>query len=527
MKSYTDMTETSTTLSSEAFARIAAPRLGPLLEAATYMARECPLDQAPVFLTRPLLGRILSECAILEEFFDSFGAHRNSRFYPMRELLAVGGVFSAVGYKLLHINHSLPRYHLSPVKGDFQGDTWAALNFISRILRHAMVLLAEQAEEVGIHHAADCGAEDFSEFNEIGTLVADRDVPASHSDTTILSFCTELLSLMASALSMSIVDSPTLDDWRTLIPERVNEDNIRHLVQEFHRFKSLYDTGLAMTKLERANTDLPALRGHVSVVSHLCEAGLGMVHFYERHLDCFQDDAFFARHELVTRDALLEFIFGYLARYAGRYSTVIRRLCLTILSKHSEVGTMMVPIPPYRGFHVRPSTMIAKIARHYGGALTMRVLNETYDATRPLDLFRANESINAVKRMRLAEHLETVELPAAVQGVKASEEMVRGVILKLAEKRALVIYEQPLPIDSDGKEAGGNVLAFVVDQIKKLLALGKIDFNLPIEASFTGDTRVLEDIKVLAACGYGEDRQGHNIPLPEKLSYLQKTPMTT
>lgn len=518
------MIKRSTTISSEAFTRTAAPRLGPLLEAARYMARKCPLDQAPVYLTRPLLGRILSECAILEEFFDSFGAHRNSRFYPMRELLAIGSVFSAVGYKLLHISHSLPRYHLLPVKGDFQGDTWAALNFISRVLRHAMVLFAEQAEQLGIRNSADSKQEDFSEFNEIGTLVADRDVPASHSDVDVLSFCTELLSLMASSLSMSIADSPTLEDWRSLIPDHVNEDKIRHLVQEFHRFKSLYDTGLSMTKLEQASPDLPVLRGHVSVVSHLCEAGLGMVHFYERHLDCFQEDDFFAQYELITPDALLEFIFGYIARYAGRYSSVIRQLSLNILSKYSEVGTIVVPIPQYRGFHVRPSTMIAKIARHYGGGLTMRVLNETYDATQPLALFRANESVNAVKRMRLAEQLETVELPASVQGVKASEEMVRGVILKLAEKRSLVIYEQPLPIDSDGKEAGDNVLAFVVDQMKRLLALGKIDLDLPVEASFTGDTRVLEDVKALAACGYGEDRQGHNIPLPNKLSYLQKTP---
>ena len=127
--------------------------------------------------------------------------------------------------------------------------------------------------------------------------------------------------------------------------------------------------------------------------------------------------------------------------------------------------------------------------------------------------------------MRLAEKLTDVDLPESVQGVKESEEMVRGAILKLAEKRELVIYEQPLPIDSNGKKAGNNVLAFVVDQIKKLLALGKIDLDLPVEATFTVDVRILEDIKALAACGYGEDRQGHNIPLPDRLSYLRGTPI--
>lgn len=519
------MTKQNTTISTEGFARLAAPRLSPLLEAANYMAREVPAGQPPVCLTRPLLGRILSECDILEEFFDSFGAHRNSRFYPMRELLAVGSVFAGAGYKLLHISHSLPRYGLLPVKGDFQGDTVGALNFISGKLRHAMVLFTEQARELGINHSADYSEEDFSEFNEIGTLIADREVPAHHSDVNVLSFCTELLSLVASALSMGIAEAPTITEWRGLIPTAVNEDDVRHLVQEFHRFKSLYDTGLSLTKLERKNPDLPILRGHVSVVSHLCEAGLGMTHFYERHLDSFEHDDFFVQHELINRDGLLNFIFGYLARYVGRYARVIRHLSLTILAKYSETKTIAVPIPQYRGFHVRPSTMIAKIAQHYGGSLKMGLLNESYDATQPLDLFRANESVNAIKRMRLAEKLEDVELPASVQGVKASEEMVRGAILKLAEKRELVIYEQPLPIDSNGKEAGENVLAYVVDQIKKLLTVGKIDLDLPIKAAFTGDVRILEDIKALAACGYGEDRQGHNIPLPDRLSYLRKTPI--
>ena len=385
------MTDTHTTISNETFARVAAPRLEPLLEVARYMARECPADQPPVSLTRPLLGRILSECAILEEFFDSFGAHRNSRFYPMRELLAMGRCFAGVGYKLLHISHSLPRYRLLPVKGDFREDTQASLNFISVKLRRAMGLFSEQAEVLGIHSSMDPVEEDFSEFNEIGTLVVDRDVPASHSDVDVLSFCTELLRLVASTLAMTIGDTPTLEDWRGLIPNQVNEDDVRHLVQEFHHFKALYDSGLCLSKFEKTNPDLPALRGHVSVVSHLCEAGLGMVHFYERHLVCFEEDDFFAQYELITSDALLEFIFGYLARYVGRYAVVIRQLSLHLLSDYSETDTITVPIPQYRGFHVRPSTMIAKIAQHYGGGLTMRLLNESYDATKPLDLFRANE----------------------------------------------------------------------------------------------------------------------------------------
>jgi hypothetical protein len=62
----------------------------------------------------------------------------------------------------------------------------------------------------------------------------------------------------------------------------------------------------------------------------------------------------------------------------------------------------------------------------------------------------------------------------------------------------------------------------VADEIAKLLVTGKIDIATDIRAVFTGDKRVLEDIKLLAENGYGEDNHGDNIPLPEQLSYLRQ-----
>ena len=56
----------------------------------------------------------------------------------------------------------------------------------------------------------------------------------------------------------------------------------------------------------------------------------------------------------------------------------------------------------------------------------------------------------------------------------------------------------------------------------RLLALGKIDVDSAINVTFEGDTRVLADIQLLAEAGYGEDKFGNNIPLPEKLKYLRR-----
>jgi hypothetical protein len=52
--------------------------------------------------------------------------------------------------------------------------------------------------------------------------------------------------------------------------------------------------------------------------------------------------------------------------------------------------------------------------------------------------------------------------------------------------------------------------------------MGKIDIEMDITVAFAGDQRVLEDIRLLAENGYGEDDFGNNLPLPPKLSYLRK-----
>ena len=43
-----------------------------------------------------------------------------------------------------------------------------------------------------------------------------------------------------------------------------------------------------------------------------------------------------------------------------------------------------------------------------------------------------------------------------------------------------------------------------------------------MKVTFIGDKRVLNDIKLLAESGYGEDKFGNNVALPDELSYLRR-----
>jgi hypothetical protein len=219
---------------------------------------------------------------------------------------------------------------------------------------------------------------------------------------------------------------------------------------------------------------------------------------------------------------LLNVIMRYSVTHINLYIDCAEHLCHEMLKRYAEVGEIEVSVPPYRGFHVRPSTLIAKLVLHYGSSVQMELDNVVYDASSPLGLFRANENINAQKRRWLA--AEVVRLNLAQQQDNQSDinTVVREVVLTLAGRSKLILYEQPLQLPEEPARTEGTLLEKIVDEMARLLAIGKIDVDTKMTAKFIGDKRVLADIKLLAESGYGEDKFGNNISLPEKLSYLRR-----
>jgi hypothetical protein len=102
------------------------------------------------------------------------------------------------------------------------------------------------------------------------------------------------------------------------------------------------------------------------------------------------------------------------------------------------------------------------------------------------------------------------------------DDVVREIVLTLAGQSNLILYEQPLQLPEEPAREEGTLLERVVAEMARLLAMGKIDVDTRMTAKFIGDKRVLADIRLLAESGYGEDKFGNNISLPEKLSYLRR-----
>ena len=284
----------------------------------------------------------------------------------------------------------------------------------------------------------------FGENEVTGRLVYDRVRKASeYPGKTAVYLATSFLNLAEESILLKIYKKLNDDEYSSAIPEEVSEEKLRLLENKFHNLQSLYDTYLSGSDVAQKDPSLPVLRGHISVVYHLLECATNLTHYYERHSLYFHEDTVLAAP--IQDNTLLGYLMKYFIAFPERYILTSQKLCKEILKHYAEMGSIEVPIPNYRGFHVRPSTLIAKIVVHYGSDVTMMLGNNEYNASMPLELFRANEEINQVKRKSVSECLVTHKLIAqdinAQYDTPLMKKILRIVFLDLLEKQKIMIYD--------------------------------------------------------------------------------------
>ena len=509
------------TISYKQMKDLIASRTGRFFNAAAFVVEN--KDKKSI-LTRPLLGELLSQATQIEELLDSYGARNNCRWARFRSLTAAIKLFSNVSYELLHIQHSIPAYRLLQVEQDFSKSTQETLAFTEEILIGAAERLMEETEKLGLPMPQTSSETGFySEQLPAGRLPHDlamRKIEAVSQTVTLLA--TAFLNLAAESKQALPRKRTEPKSYLCELTGPVSEEKLRSLELRFHNLQSLYDTYVSTTETEVFDNNLPVLRGHISVVLHLLRTAKDFAHYYERHAGPAAQQMAKGRKRLVEPEKLLQNLINYCMFFVSQFLDCAEILCQNMLKRYTEIGQVKLAVPPYRGFHVRPSTLISKLVLHYGSDVKMKLEDDTYDASSPLELFRANEKINATKRRSLAAEIIRLQLVPENTEDRDRRTIIRSVIMTLAEQSKVIIYEHPLKIDEKQFQPEAKIIEQVTDEIAKLLVTGKIDISTDIQAVFVGDKRVLEDIRLLAENGYGEDNHGNNIPLPRELQYLRQ-----
>ncbi len=476
-------------------------------------------------LNRPMLGRLLMEAEKCEELIDAYGIKQNAYWYPLRKAIGVIRSYSRVAYNFLHLRYTAPYYNLLALDRDFfeaLEDSISCLftSFLVRLEKFSQFLtrvgLNEGLRELDSYpfseSLVECRLQDTLEW-----------VPLETGAETAVYLASSFLNLAEESRFIKEACQKKTEEYSSIIPDVVNEESLRLISNSFHNLQSKYDTILYHSLITREDTNLPALRGQISIVYHLLETSTLLIHYFQRHeMQENKGDEEMKEHF----DKLFHIMVDFCMMFSHKYITAAQKLCKEILKTYSEEDMIRVPIPNYRGFHVRPSTLIAKIVIHYGSEVEMKLGDHVYNAAMPLELFRANEEINLSKRCAIAkgilEHKLVKEDADALYDAKLMKKILRMIFLDLLEQQKIIIYENDFSFDNLTPFESETIADFAKRGIALYLALGKIDIISDTKVEFRGDKRVLHDIQILAENGYGEDKFGNNIVLPKELSYLKR-----
>jgi len=480
-----------------------------------------PPDKIP----RHMVGRILLEASKCEELLDAFGAPKNEYWAPVRMASAVAKAFSRVIYNMFHIYHSIRGYNLLKVEDDFISATRESLFALLGIFSDASGNFVETARRMKLNEMLVPEEEYRFRNTPVDRKLASNlgRKTAGNSRDTAVNLATRFLNLAEKCDWLDVHERLKPEQYHGCIPDTISEVKLRHVANDFHNLQSMYDTYLSASDLAESDGNLPVLRGQISVVFHLLDTVVTLVHFYERHaLSNWNTNL----KSSIANKRLLTIIIEYFIAFADKYIKITQELCKNILQSYAVQGEIEVPIPNYRGFHVRPSTLIAKIIMHYGSEVKMKFDETVYDASFPLELFRANEKLNqykrdAVTKYSLAHRLVKNDAGASYEAT-LMRKILRAVFLDLLEKQKIMIYDNNFSFDDIEPHASETLGEFIKRAIVVYLATGKIDIISGDTVRFQGDIRVLEDIKALADSGYGEDKFGNNVVLPNNLSYLKR-----
>ena len=360
--------------------------------------------QTPNYVfTKKLYSKLISTSQVLEDFLDFHGAKNSEDWYLYRELCATVRHLSLGAYSQKHILNRLIFYDIPDIEV-FREQGENTLKFLNDALRKLAPVIIDEASRLNIAMPADSfGPEDFPGITTGEMLKYDIDDDAKDvQKRNIVAIASEFLSIAASFDPMGFYEPYGNDEMAALVPEKVNEVEIRRFEMLVHNLQSSFDTYVIHGGFRFGDRKLKSLRSYFSIVFHLLQMMGRLLHFYERHLHEAGNKNTYKRVQvklasLVDPVVLLERTINYGLYYACHYLSSGKKLAREILNENIERSVITVGIPVKLGFHCRPSLLVAKIVQHFAGQVELVVGQDRFDASSVLDIQWAGGKIQKEK----------------------------------------------------------------------------------------------------------------------------------
>ena len=357
-------------------------------------------DSPEHVFTKKLYSRLKATSHLLEDFLDLHGAKNNKKWYYFRELAATVRHLSTSGYSQRHISNRIVFYDLPDI-GNFIEEGQNTSDFITASLMKIAPIVIDEAKNLNI--GIPDGSYDQANFPGVITgEMLDYDIDdyeGGNQAKNLVKIASEFINIVKKIDHLTFYKPYSTDEIVAMVPEKVNEVGIRRIEMLIHNLQSTFDSYIIIGGYRYGNRKLKQLRAHFSVVLHLLEVQGRLLHYYERHLfevgsiNIYQQVRDHLKN-IVDPDILLDKTINYCMFYACHFLNSGKKVAQEILNENIEKSLINVGIPQTRGFHNRPSLMVAKIVNHFGGKVELIVNGDRFDASSVLDIQWAGGKIN-------------------------------------------------------------------------------------------------------------------------------------
>lgn len=345
--------------------------------------------------TKKLYSKLITTSHILEDFLDLHGAKKNREWIFYRELSATIRHLSLACYSQKHI---LSRFKYYTFKEDryetFKLEAFDTLKIIQDSIKLAAPVILAEARRLNIKFPESGYNLDYfpgsSSLRQLEPNIEDV-TSKTQQRANLTRISSEFLEVVKDFDQFAFYERYDLKIIKTLVPEKINEVTIRRYEMLIHNIQSSFDSYVVNAHFASQDKPLYTLRSHFSIVFHILQVMGRLLHFYERHLydvgymDVYKNVSD-RLADLIDPDVLLDRAVNYCLFYAWKFLSSGKDLAYDILNANMETSQIEVGIPKDRGFHSRPSLLVAKIVQHYGGEVKMIVNNDVFDASSVLDI---------------------------------------------------------------------------------------------------------------------------------------------
>lgn len=353
------------------FVRLFAEQAQPMFRLSNFLlsARPDSWGENHMFL-------LLTEANAVESMLDDFDARNNKAFSYLTELIASARGFANAAHALHHLKRRLPKYDVDASSGDFRRDLTNAVEWTGASTAKLLAEIHREAELRSIPLPREAVGE-----RSLPSAFARLRLPRTADEEDVADETQRIAEVASKYLkTCDIVENigiERIEDpvrLRHFVARSCTEEKARMYETSVHNLQSKYDTYIKNTAVEAKDPQLKRLRGFISVCLHLLEYVTHLVHFYERHENDIRYEPTKQRiARIIVKTEVLDMAVNFGLYSATTFLNRGRTIAQAIFPAYTRMREETLEVPGDVDLHLRPATLISKVANHFGTPVQMKI----------------------------------------------------------------------------------------------------------------------------------------------------------